>query len=91
MWDVFLHVHIVLMGFSGGSGGEESTCNERDTGGAGSVPGSGRFPGGGHGKPLGDSCLESPMDREASWITVHRVAKSHSWSNWGHTQCPNGK
>ena len=76
MWDVFLHVHIVLMGFSGGSGGEESTCNERDTGGAGSVPGSGRFPGGGHGKPLQYSCLVNPMDRGAWWVRVHGDAKS---------------
>ena len=31
----------------------------------GSSPGSGRFPGGGHGNPLQCSCLENPMDREA--------------------------
>ena len=29
----------------------------------GSVPGSGRSPGGGHGNPLQDSCLENPTDR----------------------------
>jgi len=28
----------------------------------GSIPGSGRSPGGGHGKPLQYSCLENPMD-----------------------------
>ena len=27
-----------------------------------SIPGSGRFPGGGHGNPLLYSCLENPMD-----------------------------
>ena len=26
--------------------------------------------------PLQYSCLENPMDRGASWATVHRVAKS---------------
>ena len=31
----------------------------------GSVPGSGRSPGGGHGNPLKYSCLENPMDRGA--------------------------
>ena len=31
----------------------------------GSIPGSGRFPGQGHGKPLHYSCLENPMDRGA--------------------------
>ena len=31
-----------------------------------------------------------PMDREASQVTVHRVAKSRTWlSNWAHTQKPN--
>ena len=31
---------------------------------AGSIPGSGRVPGGGHGNPLQYSCLENPTDRE---------------------------
>ena len=42
----------------------------------GSIPGSGRSPGGGHGSPLQYSCLEKPMDRGAWWVTVHRVTKS---------------
>ena len=41
----------------------------------GSIPGSGRFPGGGHGNPLQYSCLENPMDRGAWQATVNRVAK----------------
>ena len=40
-----------------------------------SIPGSGRFPGGGHGKPLQYSCLENPMDRGAWGITVLGIAK----------------
>ena len=28
------------------------------------------------------SCLENPMDREAWWATVHRVAKSQTWLKW---------
>ena len=50
--------------------------NIRDTG---SVPGSGRSPGGGYGNPLQFSCLENPMDRGAWWVIVHRVAKSWTW------------
>ena len=42
----------------------------------GSVPGLGRPPGGGYSNPLQYSYLEKPMDREASWATVHRVAGS---------------
>ena len=42
----------------------------------GSIPGSGRSPGGGQGNPLQYSCLENPMDREVWRATVHRVAES---------------
>ena len=45
----------------------------RDTG---SIPGSGRSPGGGHGNPRQYSCLVNPMDRGAWWATDHGVAKS---------------
>ena len=47
-------------GFPGGSEGKASACNAGDLG---SIPGPGRFPGGGHGNPLQYSCLENPMDR----------------------------
>jgi len=43
---------------------------------AGSIPGSGRSPKGGHGNPLQYSCLETPMDRGAWWAAVQGVAKS---------------
>ena len=43
---------------------------------AGSILGLGRSPGGGHGNPLQYSGLKNPMDREAWWATVHRVAQS---------------
>ena len=46
----------------------------RDVKEAGSIPRSGRSPGGRHGNPLQDSCLENPMDRGAWWATVHGVA-----------------
>ena len=42
----------------------------------GSIPGSERSPGGGHGNPLQYSCRENPMDRGAWWamsIGLHRV------------------
>ena len=52
-----------------------SAGDVRDTG---SIPGSGRSPGRGHGHPLQYSCLENPMDRGAWWATVYRVAKSQT-------------
>ena len=39
----------------------------------GSIPGSGRSPGEGHGYPLQHSCLENPMDRGAWRAAVHGV------------------
>ena len=51
--------------------------DSRDTD-TGSIPGSGRSPGGGHGNPLQYSCLENPMDRGAWWATVHNVLKSQT-------------
>ena len=42
---------------------------------AGSTPGSGRYPLGGHDNPLQYSCLESPMDRRARRATVLGVTK----------------
>ena len=44
-------------GFPGGSAGKESACNAGDLG---SILGLRRSPGGGHGNPLQDSCLENP-------------------------------
>ena len=53
-------------------------ANAEDVSDLGSVPGSGRCPGGGHGSPLPCSCLENPMDRGAWRATVHGVAKSRT-------------
>ena len=57
------------MGFSSDSDGEESVCNAGDLG---SIPGSGRSPGGGHGNPLQYSCLE-----------FHGQRSLVSYSPWG--------
>ena len=44
----------------------------------GSIPGSGRSAGGGHGNPLQCSCLGNPADRGAWQPTVHGVAQSQT-------------
>ena len=51
----------------------------RDTG---SIQGSGRSPGGGHGIPLQSSCQENPMDRGAWRAMVHVVTKSRTRLRW---------
>ena len=58
--------------FPGGSEVKASACSAGDLG---SIPGSGRSPGEGHGNPLQYSCLENPTDRGAWQATV---------SLWGH-------
>ena len=60
-------------GLSGGSGSKESACSAGDLG---SIPGSGRSPGGGNGNPLQCSCLENPMDRGVR----------QRYSPWGHRE-----
>ena len=46
----------------------KTACNAGDLG---SIPGSGRSPGEGHGSLLQYSCLENSMDRGAWQATVH--------------------
>ena len=55
---------------------QESACNAGDAGDAGSIPGSGRSPGGGHGNPLQYSCLENPMGRGSWRAAVHRALET---------------
>ena len=57
--------------FPGGSDSRDSACNAGDPG---SIPGSGRSPGKGHGSPFQYSCLENLMDRGACQATIHEVA-----------------
>jgi len=49
---------------------KESTGSAGATVDMGSIPGSGRSPGGGHGSPHQYSCLMNPMDRGAWWAIV---------------------
>ena len=46
-----------------------------NAGDVGSIPGSGRSPGGGNGNPLQYSCLGNPMDRGAWGATIYGVVK----------------
>ena len=52
---------------------KESACNVGDPG---SIPGSGRFPGGEKGNPLQYSCLENPMDRGACGLQSMDLQRS---------------
>ena len=65
-----------IWGIPNGSAGKESSCNAGDTGDMGSIPGSGRSPGGVNGNPLQYSSLKNPMDRGAWQAAVHVVPKS---------------
>ena len=64
------------LGFPGYSAGKEFACNAEDPG---SIPGSGRSPGEGHGYPLLYSDLENSMD-----CIVHGVTKSQTWLSGFH-------
>ena len=64
---------ITIVGFPGGSIGEESDCNAGDLG---SIPGLGISPGGVHGNPHQYSCLENP----------HGQRSLEDYSPWDHKE-----
>ena len=72
-------------GFPCSSVGKESAYNSRDLG---SIPGSGRSPGGGHDNPLQHSCLENPVDRGWWSLGTHRV--EHDQSDLTHSRHTEG-
>ena len=53
-------------------------ANSGDTRDMGSIPGSGRSPGGRNGNPVWYSCWENSMDTEAWWAIVYGIPKSHT-------------
>ena len=55
----------LLLGLPRWLSGKEFASHAGDAGGVDWIPGLGRYPGGGHGKPLQYSCLENSMDRGA--------------------------
>ena len=59
----------LIVNFPYSSIGKNSACSAGDLG---LIPGSGRSPGDGNGKPLQHSCMETPMDRGA---TVHGITR----------------
>ena len=73
----FLARSLHSQGFPGGASGKEPLFQcRRDIRILGSIPESGRSPGGGHGNPLQYFCLENPVDRGAEWATVHGSQES---------------
>ena len=66
------------MGFPGGTVVKNLPAKAGDLRDTGSIPGSGRFSGGGNGNPLQYSCLENSVDRGAWWAAVHGVAQSQT-------------
>ena len=74
----YLLWHVSLLGLPPWLSGKEAACSAGARGDEGSILGSGRSPGGGHGNPLQYSCLENPMGKGAWQATVHRVPKSQT-------------
>ena len=66
------------MGIPGGSVVKNPPANAGDARHVGSIPGSGRSSGGGHGNPLQCSYLKNPIDRGAWQATVHRVTQGQT-------------
>ena len=90
----------VFLGFSGGSDGKESACNAGDLG---SIPGLGRYSGGGHGNSLQYSCLENPHGQSClagygpgdgkesdmtEWLSITQHGPESSSSVWENNFSP---
>ena len=73
-------------GFPDGSVDKEFTCNAGDTGDMGSICGSGRSPGEGHGNLLQHACLENPMDKKS--LAGH---SPQGWKEWTGLKCLSGE
>ena len=64
---------------------KELPANAGDVRDAGSIPGLGRSPRGGHGNALQYSCLENPVDRGAWRATVHGGPKESNMTEHAHS------
>ena len=63
VWKRYELIYLILQGFPGGSVVKNPPASAGDTGVTGSIPGSGRAPGGGNGNPLRYFCLGNPTER----------------------------
>ena len=77
--------YLIWFGLPWWLSGKELTCNAGCAGDTGSIPGSGRSPGGGHGNPLQYSCLENPMEEPGGLQSIGSQRVGHEWSDWAYT------
>ena len=75
-WVAYVYVYVCLWASQVVLMLKNPPANARDE--LGSIPRSGRSPGGGHGNSLQCSCLENPTDTGALQATVHRVAQTRT-------------
>ena len=73
---------------SGGLPVKNLPASAGDTGDTGLIPGLGRSPGVGNGKPLSFSCLENFMDRGGGQAIVHGFTEP-DMTEWAHTHISN--
>ena len=76
---VWFHTQQSWVGFPDSASGKNLPANAGDAGDMGSIPVSGRSPGGGNHNPLQYSSLGNPTDRGAWQAAVHGVARSWTW------------
>ena len=80
----FLKLYENVWGFLDDSVGKESACNVGEAGDVGSIHGSGRSPGGGHGNPLQYSCLRIPWTEGPGGLQFTALQRvGHDWSDRG--------
>ena len=71
-----LFCQLTLEGFPGGAVLKNPPTNSGNAGDMGSIPESGRSPGGGNGNPFQYFCLENSMEREQCWAVVQGIQRA---------------
>ena len=91
---IYLHIHLsfhlsfhLSICFPGGSVVKNPPADAGDARDVGSIPGSGRSPGGEDGHPLQRSCLGNSVDRGACYGRDRGVAKSRTWLSTAQNTC----
>jgi len=75
-----------MQGFPGGTSDKQWSASTVDLRDMGSIPGAERSPGGGNGSPFQYSCLENPMDMEATSVLTDRPVDEELVCIYIHTE-----
>ena len=80
---------VICLGFPGGTAGKNAHTNSGEAGDSSSIPGFGRYPGGGNGNPHQHSCLGNPTGQRSLAVYIPGGCKESDMTKLlsTHTYC----